>query len=309
VPANNRPTFLSELTLDQIKEGLQQTFPGLKLDLRQLKLLNDGFSSYVILVADEFILRIAKHAEAMAGHMKEQAILPLLQKHLPVQVPQPAWHADPSDLFPFGVTGYRRILGIPFSLSLVPHVKLNRIAQDLARFLVALHNVPTAEMIASGLRATHELESLQAEVMPTLHAYLKEDEYEKFRVWWERYLSNQIKDSFTPRLIHGDPWGENIILDETLNSVVGVVDFETLSIGDVAQDFAAQKYLGANFLRQVIEHYQALGGEPDHHFAIRLQDWSMLRELRGLRYAIKYPGSGELMDSLRKVRHELSLFA
>jgi aminoglycoside phosphotransferase (APT) family kinase protein len=110
-------------------------------------------------------------------------------------------------------------------------------------------------------------------------------------------------------LIHGDPWGENIILNETLNRVMGVVDFEAVSIGDVAQDFAAQKYLGPDFLSQVIEHYQMFGGGLENHFATRLQAWSMLRELRGLRYAIKYPGSSELLDSLQKVRYELSLSA
>jgi aminoglycoside 2''-phosphotransferase len=308
MPTNSKPTFLPELTLDQIQEGLQQTFPGLVSDSSSLNILNDGFSSYVILVADEFILRIAKQAEAMAGHFKERIVLPRLQKYLPIQVPQPIWQADPSDIFPFGVMGYRRISGIPFSLSLVPHVSLNRIAQDVARFLAALHNVPISEMSASDSRATHELESLQTEVMPTLHTHLVEQDYEKIGMWWESYLSNPVKDSFTPRLIHGDPWSENILLKETLDGVAGVVDFETVRLGDVAQDFAAQKYLGPSFLSQVMEHYQALGGELDQHFAIRLQGWSMLRELSGLRYAIRYPAAGELVDSLEKVRYELSQY-
>jgi aminoglycoside 2''-phosphotransferase len=309
VPTNNRPTFLSDLDLDQIRKALQHTFPYSRPDSSRIKLLNDGFSSYVVLVADEFILRIAKHAEAMAGHIKEQAILPVLQKHLPIQIPQPTWRVEPSDHFPFGAIGYRRILGTPFSLSLAPHVKLDRLAQDLAQFLGALHNVPLDEMTAVGFKIIDELESLRAEVMPTLYTYLTEAEYEKIRTWWESYLNNPVKESFTPKLIHGDPWGENIILGETLDSIVGVVDFETVSIGDVAQDFAAQKYLGPDFLSRVLEHYQQLGGELENHFATRLQGWSMLRELRGLGYAIRYPGSSELVDSLQKVRYELSLSA
>jgi aminoglycoside phosphotransferase (APT) family kinase protein len=292
-----------------MREGLHQLIPSLMPDLSHIKLLSDGFSSYVILVADEFILRIAKHAEALAGYRKEQVVLPLLQKHLPLQVPQPTWLVEPSDLFPFGAIGYRQIPGIPFSLSLVPYVKLNRVAQDLARFLLALHNVPLDEIIVLDFTAVDERESLWAEVMPILYTYLTEYEYENIRLWWERYLNSQVKGSFTPKLIHGDPWGENIILNETLNGIVGVVDFETVSIGDIAQDFAAQKYLGPDFLSQVIESYQQLGGELENHFATRLQGWSMLRELKGLRYAIRYPGSNELVDSLQKVRYELSLSA
>jgi aminoglycoside 2''-phosphotransferase len=308
-PTSNQPKFLSGFTLDQIREGLQQAFPNLRPELGQLKLLNDGFSSYVVLVGDELILRIAKHAEAMIGHLKEQSILPLLQKHLPVQIPQPSWRVGPSDFFPFGVMGYRRITGVPFSLRLVPKVELNRIAQDVARFLVALHHVPVGEMVALDLREADKPERLRTEVMPTLHAHLTADEYERIAMWWESLLNHPVKNSFTPRLLHGDPWGENIILNETLDSVVGVVDFEAVSVGDVARDFAAQKYLGSGFLNQVIEQYQVLGGELESHFAVRLRDWSLLRELAGLRYAIQYPVSEELTDSLRKVRYELSLFA
>ena len=307
MPTENKPTFLAELTFDQMKEGLQQTFPALMSRLSQLQLLNDGFSSYVVLVADEIILRIARHAGAMAGYIKEQSILPLLQKYLPVQIPQPILWAGPSDVFPFGVMGYRRISGIPLSLDLVPNVARNRIAEDLARFLVALHHVPLAEVSPLGFRESPAFETLWAEVVPTLHMYLVEDEYEKIRLWWERYVGDKVKDSFTPRLIHGDPWGENVILNETLHGIAGVIDFETVAVGDVAQDFAAQKYLGANFLSQILEDYQRSGGELDHHFTLRLQDWCMLRELRGLHYAVKYPASDELGDALQKVRSELGL--
>jgi aminoglycoside 2''-phosphotransferase len=299
--------FLSELTLSQIRQGLEQTFPGPVPDLNRLKVLNDGFSSYVILLADEFILRIAKHAEAMAGHVKEWTILPLLQRYLPVEIPQPAWRAEPSDFFPFGAIGYRRIFGVPFSLNLVPQAKLEPIAQDIARFLTALHNVPLAEMTALSFRQPHELESLWAEVLPILHANLTEEEFEKIRTWRERSRNHRGRDSYSPRLIHGDPWGENIILNETLDGVTGVIDFESMSIGDAAQDFAAQKYLGQDFSNQVIEHYQKSGGTLERHFALRLQSWSMLRELTGLQYAIRYPASGELLDSLQKVRNELDL--
>ena len=306
-PASNQPAFLPKLTIDQIREGVQQVFPSLMPDLNQLKLLNDGFSSYVVLAGDEVILRIAKHAEAMAGHLKEQSILPVLQKHLPFQIPQPGWRAGPSEFFPFGVVGHRKIPGIPFSLSLTSQVDLNQIAQDVARFLVALHEVPLGEMTALGFRETDEREILWAEVMPTLHTHLTEKEYERIRMWWESFLNQPGRDSITPKLVHGDPWGENIILNEALNGMVGVVDFEAVRIGGVARDFAAQKYLGPRFLNQVIRQYRALGGALESHFALRLQSCSLLRELEGLRYAIRYPASGELMDSLQKVRYELSL--
>lgn len=91
--------------------------------------------------------------------------------------------------------------------------------------------------------------------------------------------------------------------------MVGVIDFETLTVGDVARDFAAQKYVGHGFLENVVSNYERLGGEVGDQFADRLRWFSMLRELSGLDYAISYPESEELEDSMRKVKDELTVFA
>jgi aminoglycoside phosphotransferase (APT) family kinase protein len=308
VPINNRTTFLSKLELEKINEGLQQTFPALA-NLNTLKLLSDGFSSYVILIGGEIIFRIAKTSKAMHGHMREHSVLPHIQGYLPFRVPEPAWQAEPSEIFPFGVIGYRAIPGIPFSLELAPSLNLKYIAHDLARFLVRLHDFPLDEARAFGFSENMDLESLAAEVMPVLSSHFSKAEYGKFSLWWEKYLNDPVKDSFIPKLIHGDPWGENIILDERLDQIVGIIDFESVSIGDAAQDFAAQKYLGSDFSNWVIKYYRELGGEPGSHFSTRLIWHSMLRELGGLKYAIRYPESGELGDCLQKVRNELLLSA
>ena len=77
--------YKSGFDLNQIRAGLRQINPPFS-NPDKLKLLGDGFSSYVILVADEIIIRIAKNAQAMAGHKKERAILPRLRAYLPFHV-------------------------------------------------------------------------------------------------------------------------------------------------------------------------------------------------------------------------------
>ena len=289
---------------NQIHNGLRRTFPELPT-FDNPKLLADGFSSYAILAAGEFIFRIAKTSEAMNGYQKERMILPRLRPYLPVQIPEPLWYAGPSELFPFGVMGYRLISGIPFSLDLIPQVNLSRIAQDLAQILAALHQVSPEQVANFGLDKTSDDQVWWQDVASTLRTHLPKGEYEMIISWWDAYLNSPAGKFFTPKLIHGDPWGENIILNETLDRVVGIVDFESVTVGDVAQDFAAQKYVGLDFMSQVIESYEKLGGDVEGHFDRRLRDVSMLRELRGLWYAVKYPEAGELKDSLQKVRAEL----
>ena len=305
-PGGNRESFLTELELEQIRRGLRPILPTLS-DSDTLKLLSEGFSSYVILVADHVILRIAKIRKAGEGYLKERAILPHLRRHFPFQVPEPEWYAEPSEVFPFGAIGYRAIPGIPFSLRLAPSVNLKNVAEDLARFLVSLHNFPLDTTRSFGITEKDDLESLRSEVMPALSAHLSKDDYKKLTLWWEEFRNNPVLHSFTPKLIHGDPWGENIILNEKLDHVVGIIDFECVTMGDVAQDFAAQKYLGQGFLSPVVEYYRDLGGDFESNFLSRLQRHSMLRELGGLLYAIRYPESDEFQDSLQKVRSELRL--
>jgi aminoglycoside phosphotransferase (APT) family kinase protein len=305
---NNRNKFLSSLDLGEIKSGLRSGLSNLS-SLDSLKLLRDGFSSYVVLIGDEIILRIAKTAESMQGHRKEWSVLLYLQGYLPLQVPNPEWQIGPSETFPFGAIGYRAIAGLPFSLELAPAVNLKYIAKDLARSFVALHSFPLDVALSFGITESDDLESLGEEVMPVLSTHFSKDDYKKFISWWEKFRNRAATDNPSPKLIHGDPWAENIILNEKLDHLVGIIDFESVTIGDVAQDFAAQKYLGRDFLSQVIQYYSEFGGDLGSQFLGRLQDHSMLRELRGLRYAIRYPESGELEDCLGKVRSELLLNA
>jgi aminoglycoside phosphotransferase (APT) family kinase protein len=175
----------------------------------------------------------------------------------------------------------------------------------LAGALVALHSFPLDTAISFGVTENDDLESLGAELMRVLSKHFSKDDYKKFISWWEKFRHRAAIDNHMPKLIHGDLWGENIILNEKLDHVVGIIDFESLTVGDVAQDFAAQKYLGQDFLSQIIEYYREFGGDLGTQFLSRLQDHSMLRELEGLRYAIRYPESGELQDCLGKVRSQL----
>ena len=304
---NNKDKFLSTLDLKQIKNGLRSRLPTLS-SIDTVKLLRDGFSSYVVLIDDKIILRIAKTEEARSGHQKEWKVLPHLQGHLTVQVPKPEWRVEPSESFPFGAIAYRAIAGVPFSLELAASVDLKSIAKDLAKSFVTLHSFLPGTAIAFGITKSDDLESLGTEVMPLLSMHFSRGDYKKFIAWWEKFVNRSTTYNKT-RLIHGDPWAENILLNETLDHVVGIIDFESVTIGDVAQDFAAQKYLGQNFLSQVIEYYREFGGDLGSQISIRLQDHSLLRELRGLRYAIRYPESGELQDCLNKVRSELSFLS
>lgn len=297
--------FLRQLDLVALGESLARTFPAVP-GLDKLKLVGDGFSSYVA-STDGVIFRVAKNTLAMEGHKKELNLLPCLQDQLQVQVPNPLWWAEPSPSFPFGVIGYRMIPGIPFSVELVPRIELKQVAKDLAEFLIALHGIPTTSLANKDINVPIDLSAVWETVSPVLRVHFKKEEYRVIESWRYSDISAAARHAFSSSLIHGDPWGENILLNETLDKIVGVIDFETIAVGDVARDFAAQKYVGHGFLENVVSNYERLGGEVKGQFTDRLRWFSMLRELSGLAYAINYPESEELEDSLRKVGNELAV--
>lgn len=296
--------YLSNLDLDYIQEGLQQVFPEFAHPV-SLQILGDGFSSIVILVSGKAVIRIAKNTEAMERHQRERILLPNLAPHLTIPVPQPEWFSGPSGYFPFGLIGYRLIRGVPFSMDLVTQVHAGHIAQDLARFLFELHQYPLEPARRLGIPDADNPVSLWEEIEFTFARYLSRGDFHKITAWWEKQRFYLSRSCFLPRLIHGDPWGENLLLNEKFSRLVGVVDFESVVIGDIAQDFSALKYMGQDQLRLTIEHYQLLGGTLGSHFSERYQAQAMWRELSGLRYAIRYPESGELEDALQKVQNEL----
>lgn len=300
--------FLRQPDLTTLGKSLAQTFPAVP-GLDRLKLVGDGFSSYAVSTGSGIIFRVAKNALAMKGHKKELSLLPKLQNRFRVQVPNPLWWAEPSASFPFGVTGYSMISGVPFSLELVSRIKLKQVATDLAEFFIALHNIPTASLLDENPNTPLNLSTLWETVSPVLHTHLEREEYRIAESWQRSDIWATARHAFSPRLIHGDPWGENILLNETLDKIVGVIDFETIAVGDVALDFAAQKYVGHEFLEAVVSNYQRLGGEVGDRFADRLRWFSMLREISGLAYAINYPESEEFEDGLQKVKDELTMLA
>lgn len=298
-------SFLKDLHPEKIITALRDSFPDLadyaRTYCNEIELLGSGFGSQVVLFESTYIFRIAKHPQAMQGHLLERQILPRIAADLPIRIPEPIWQQQTNEHFPFGVSGYRYIPGIPFSPDHINRMDHQSIAQQLAEFLLALHQIPLAQVQDCGLRDAGLSGLLSDEIIAALAFALDKAEQNKLVSWWEAGLETVI-DQFTPRLLHGDFWYENMILDENLKSLVGVVDFESMAIGDIAHDLAPLEYLGEEFTNLVVTAYRELGGTVENNLILRMQRALLLREFNGLVYAVQYPESLELADSLTKIR-------
>jgi aminoglycoside 2''-phosphotransferase len=283
---------------DAVRRELSRLFPELGT-VESLKIAGEGFSSYAVNVDDRWIFRIARNAETMASHVREVAMLPVLRDRLPLPIPDPCFHSGPSGVSPFGVMGYEMLPGTLWTLDFTEQVNLATVAKELADFLSALHAFPLEQAPAIGV-GSEDAGALIAEVLPVLPEYLDDLSLRRFRTWWSGYTSHAERYTYTPRLLHNDLWCENILLADDGSEAVGVLDFDQMRIGDPVAEFAALRYVGDDFLNMVREHYApAYNLEP--YFDQRLAAAVILRELGGLRYALRYPDADELDDAVEKV--------
>jgi aminoglycoside phosphotransferase (APT) family kinase protein len=291
--------------LARIGGALAAVFPDLG-GVTPVGVLGAGFRSVAVETAEGRVFRIARNPAAAAGHAREARLLPVLRSRVPVAIPDPRWHAGPSEQFPFGVIGYPKLPGTPLSPALLPRADEAAIAAGLGAFLLALHRFPPEEAGALGLPGPGtrecELATLRGEVLPPLREALAAKEYRAVSRWWDAFLADERMGRYPPVVRHGDLWYENILVDAAGRTVIGVVDFEEAAIGDPAQDFATQLHLGERFAARVIDAYRALGGVLDAGLPHRLRKLWELREFGGIQFAVRYDDPVEFADGVRKLR-------
>lgn len=268
-------------------------------------MLASGFSSLVVEIDGANVFRVGRNAAAVPGYRKEVRLLPELRQWLVTPVPDPRWYAAPCDEFPYGVIGYPKLEGAPLTPERLARGDENGLARGTAAFLAELHRFAperAAELGVPGPSARRtELETLRTEELPMLRQFLTPDECRRVSRWWDLFLADPELQGVTPRVLHGDLWYENVLVDGAARSVVGVVDFENASIGDPAQDFATLLHLGEPFMQRVVAAYPQMGAPLGDAFAHRVRRYWELREFGGVRFAAQHAPT-ELVDAIRKLR-------
>jgi aminoglycoside phosphotransferase (APT) family kinase protein len=289
-----------EVDLDAIAGALARTFP--EVDASTCRLLAWGDNSIVIETAAGMVFRVGRHEGSYPRYEVEHGILSVVGARVPVAVPDMRWIAGPSELLPYGVSGYRKLAGVPLSPKDVRTG--GALTGDLGGFLAALHAIPPSEVPVrtsdAARRRRADLEMHDA-VFPALREALSATEMSMLDAWWERYLAEETMMSFAPMMTHGDLWHENLLVDGD-GRLVGVIDWEIALIGDPARDFAGLRHLGDAFLREVLGAYAAAAGSDDAALLHRITLVHEIRMLYGVHHAVVYKMPGEFEESVLHLR-------
>jgi aminoglycoside 2''-phosphotransferase len=248
--------------------------------------LGSGFDNIVRETEDGRVLRKARSPRERDTLARQLKFLPLLAKRLPVAIPIP-------DSFENDELAYRKIPAEALPPSILDRGAAQQMACDIAAFLNALHSVAVIDCVGWGVPQrgrTEELLDLLEESLPALSV--------RQRSQISAWRKNFSEQDYTPALIHGDLWYENMLIDRDSGRLTGVLDFDRACIGDPAWDIATQLHCGEGFARTVFDHY----GDGTADLWIRAHRLFPLRAFEGLAWAIRNSDEAEFEESLGKLR-------
>ena len=231
----------------------------------QARILPAGQFNTVLCLDERWIFRFPKSPYAAADLAHELELLPRLQGKLPLPIPQPQFSAR-DDAGQVLFMGYAMLPGEPLLRERYAKLRsdarlVDRIARDLAGFLLALHAIPPGQIglneRGDGARSAwvQYLRAFREQLFP----HIRPDA----RLAVERDFAAALADAemwrFDPCLIHGDFGAGNILFQD--GRVSGIIDFSFCGPGDPAQDLGALiASYGDDFAERVFRHYPALRG-------------------------------------------------
>ena len=291
---------LAELDAAALAAALAST-AALGGEASELRQIGFGFYSFVFRTEGGWIVRAARTAEAAARHAREAQVLHYLQEHLPVAIPESRRLLDPCPAAPFGALGYPELPGRVMSAADAAGDSGTVIAGQLGEALAALHAVPRGAVPEVVPQADPDhLAELFTTVITPLERRLSTVDFARVRDWWLALLRSNVPGCTIRTPVHGDPWYENLTVDE--RGLIGILDWEFLSWSDPANDLGVTLEMGEEFFREVLASYQGVSLREDATLERRARQLFATRVFYGIKFAIDRDDESEWRDSLAKLR-------
>ena len=291
--------------LGPLAEAIKAEFPELEDGRRPLAVLGEGYDSLAVETGSGIVIRLPKRpavAEAMAI---EARLLELIGPTLPVAVPVPEWVGTSSATCPWGYVGYRKIPGTILDLTALDGVATQRLVEQVAAFLAALHAFPVQQV--ADLRGPEKwqdhYEAVRDRVVPQLAGLLNPAEHEAVERWWREFLGAPQNWQFTPTLVHGDIAPQHLLVDG--GTLTGVIDFGDARVGDPAVDFGGLvAYVDAGFAADVERAYERLRGDSGPGLLPRARVLAEATPFFSIYGATHHPGPGvpSVSEALAELR-------
>jgi aminoglycoside phosphotransferase (APT) family kinase protein len=284
------------VTDTDVKERIDAVFPALAA--RTATPIGTGWTVETYEVDDGWIVQMPR-SEYAAERLRAQIdTLPELAAELSALVPEPVYSNKEVPAI-----AYRKIEGMPLDEApdgLWP--------ERLGRFLYDLHLMPPEYVGLRGRRAAdvrteeaREFDVFRERVLPLLEP----NEAQRFGARFDRFLADEELWRFAPCLIHADIGPEHVLVSPE-GDLVGVLDWEDLSVGDPVGDFAWLLHARPSDGERALGAY---GGAPDATFHRRAAFRFFLMPFHEVLYGLESGDRGFVDSGLAGIRARADVVA
>ncbi|MEN8114748.1 MAG: phosphotransferase [Actinomycetota bacterium] len=213
-----------------------------------------GWGHFTFVVDERWVMRFAR-TEAIAEQDRiERLVLPVIETSVSFRVPRFEYEGVVRGL---SYVGYRFIPGRPLEERDVPSlVELSALGQ----LVHELHSIDTADvsnLLGGGATAAawqDRYRDLRTRATAELPDVLDQSLLNSVEIAFTRFFDAPFR--FDPVVVHGDLGTSHILVDD-ISGLVGLLDFEAVTIGDPAIDFVGVMVtLGPEVCQAVIDSYQ-----------------------------------------------------
>ncbi|HYI60708.1 MAG TPA: aminoglycoside phosphotransferase family protein [Acidimicrobiales bacterium] len=279
-----RPAAEVDIDVAVVRDLLAEQRPDL-VD-RPLVELASGWDNVMVRVGDDLVARLPRREAAVALVHHEQRWLPALAPRLPLPVPVPVHAGRPGPGYPWP---WSLVPWQPGASAIAaPPQDPARAAEDLGRFLAALHRPAPADAPPNPYRGVPLVERAEAVAQRLAQLAAVIDAPALARRWEELVATPGWAGP--PVWLHGDLHPGNLLVHR--GRLSGVVDFGDVTSGDPATDLAVAWSLLPAGARPVLRAEAGYAG--DDATWDRARGWALALGLAYLAHSADAPAYGTL---------------
>ena len=234
----NRPWQADrEISLQLAERLIVKQFPELApIHVRQI---GNGWDNTAVEVNDKIVFRFPRRRVAVGLLEVEIKVLPTIAKQVPLAIPVPTWIGEPTQEFDWPFAGYPLLVGTTACRAELTNEQRIDLAQPLAEFLCALHQIPSANMRTIGA-PLDEWGRLDVANKTEDNIRQLADNGEVASIDSLMALLHEAPTDWLPAddtVVHGDLYARHILVDEHWQPS-GIIDWGDIHVGDPAVDLA-----------------------------------------------------------------------
>lgn len=256
--------------------------------------IRGGWSYWTFAVEPDCIFRFPRRDEIADDLRKEIRLLPELAERVSFDVPSFEWKGRHAGR-PF--VGYRRVKGRALRASDIamngdgPGQDRADARERLAQTLAQLHGFPkrragellqVRDALASWTDHHRALRiDVEDRVLPVLSPGLRAGVTRAT----DRFEAEGLRHFSHPVLVHADLGVEHLLVEDDTGHCIGLIDFETATVGDPVIDFVGLWLVhGREVTGDVLARY---GGPPDSGFGERLHFYQWMGSVHAILHGLR----------------------